>query len=617
MAEFHLLRPWWLLALPVGFVLIWRLFGGRATRGSWRNVVDRALQPYVLARPTMSSGRRWPLVAAVVGWVAASVALSGPTWERVPVPAFRSNEALVVALDLSRSMDATDVEPSRLARAKLKLLDLLGRRDSGQTGLVVFSAHAFTVTPLTTDTHTISSLVGALSTEIMPSQGSLPEAGLTKARDLLRQAGMTEGDILLVSDADVSPRSLDTARDLADEGFRVGVLAVGTEEGAPIRDPDGGFLKDRAGQVVVPSLNVRGLERLANAGRGRFARLAADDRDLDALFPKPVTGAAVADTADEDEDHRADIWRDEGVWLVLLLLPLLASGFRRGWLCAWMLLAVLPWPRAEAFGWSDLWQRADQRGQAALEQGDPARAADLFKDRNWRAAAEYRSGDYGGSAATLGGLDTADAQYNRGNALARSGNLQAALEAYDRALEIAPDDEDARYNRDLVQKLLDQQQQQQQNGQSPQQQNGQNQQAQQGGGASDGEQPPGADSQSSGQSGQDRQQADAAGDSDQGQRDGSREPSGQDRRQADATSSDTPADEAERADDANGQDKRAAAGPDDLEQWASEQAADQWLRRIPQDPGGLLRRKFLYQYQRLGVDQDGNYVWPGDEDHPW
>src|SRR5690606_35080145 len=133
--DFHFLRPAWLLALPLGVALILYAFRTQASGGAWRRVVDRALQPLVLTAADRFTGRRWPLLAALAAWTLATIALAGPAWERLPVPAFRSNEALVVALDLSRSMDAADLSPSRIARAKLKLLSLLDRRDGGQTGL--------------------------------------------------------------------------------------------------------------------------------------------------------------------------------------------------------------------------------------------------------------------------------------------------------------------------------------------------------------------------------------------------------------------------------------------------------------------------------------------------
>src|SRR6185436_18450010 len=229
-AEFHFLRPWWLVLLPVGVWLIWQLLRGRGEGGGWRGIVDAALRPHVLVDAAALRERRWPLFAAIAAWSLGVLGMAGPAWECLPVPAFRSQEALVVALDLSRSMDAADVEPTRLARAKLKLLDLLTRRAAGQTALVVFSSHAFTVTPLTTDTRTISSLVTSVTTQIMPTQGSSLSSGLEKAAALLEQTGLSQGDVLLITDSDVSGDDLDLARTVRGKGFRVSALAVGTEQ---------------------------------------------------------------------------------------------------------------------------------------------------------------------------------------------------------------------------------------------------------------------------------------------------------------------------------------------------------------------------------------------------
>ena len=619
MAEFHFLRPLWLVAAPLGLLLLWRLFAAARVKGSWRRVVDGALQPFVLALPEQLVERRAPVIIASLAWLAAIVALAGPTWERLPVPAFRSDEALVVALDLSRSMDATDIEPSRLARAKLKLLSLLERRTGGQTGLVVFSAHAFTVTPLTTDTRTIGSLIGALFTNIMPSRGSYPEAGLEKAAALLRQTGLSEGEILLITDAEVSPRALAVSRELRREGYVVHVLAVGTEEGAPIPDPEGGFVTDAAGQVAVPQLDLAALRQLADAGRGRFARLAADDSDLEYLFPDvPAAGQVSDSVSDDGNEYEADVWRDQGVWLALALLPILALGFRRGWVAVMLVWVAWPGHEAAAWEWRDLWVRPDVQAYEAMQANEAARAASLFEDPAWRGAAQYRAGDYAGSVATLGLLDDAQAHYNRGNALARSGQIEPAIQAYDRALALEPDHEDALYNRDLLEELLEQQQQQQEQ-ENQQQQGDQGQQGQSGG---EGDQSQGDESQSDSSESESGEESMAQSSASSGQ--GSDDSASQ---SPDDQGIDSPepqqadADDQQQSQSGEQQDTQGdpsqMPGPDDLEQWASEQAADQWLRRVPQDPGGLLRRKFLYQYQRLGVDQDGNYVWPGDESRPW
>ena len=606
MGEFHFLRPLWLALLPVGAWLIWQLLRGRADGDGWRSVVDVGLRPHVLAEPEVLRESRLALGVALAAWALGVIALAGPTWERLPVPAFRSDEALVVALDLSLSMNAGDVEPSRLARAKLKLLDLLERRAAGQTALVVFSAHAFTVTPLTTDTRTISSLVGAVDTDIMPTQGGSIAAGLERAATLLEQTALRRGDILLITDSEVAERDLDVARDLASGGYRVSVLAVGTEQGAPIPRAEGGFVTDAGGAVVVPQVDSAALQRLAAAGQGRYAALSANDNDLDALFPTaalPLDASLDASGDASGEQFEADVWLDRGALLAVSLLPLLALCFRRGWLCVWVLVMLTPLPRAHAFEWQDLWQRRDQRGIDALDAEQPARAAELFESPEWRSAAQYRADQFEASAASLASVDSALGHYNRGNALAKAGQIPAAIAAYDRALTLDPNHEDARYNRELLQQFLEDNPEQQ-----PQNQ-GEGQQSPQGDSGADqsqsGEQQDGGDADE-GEQAQQGEQGETGADGAQEPTDASDEPQGDESEQQNANAGEQAAE----------QSVADAGGPEEVERWASEQAAEQWLRRVPQDPGGLLRRKFLYQYQRLGVDPDGNRGGSAAE-RPW
>ncbi len=615
MAELHFLRPFWLLLLPVGAWLIWQLLRGRGDTGGWRSVVDLGLRPYVLAEPAVLRDNRLALATALAAWLVGIVALAGPTWERLPVPAFRSGEALVVALDLSRSMNAGDVEPSRLARAKLKLLDLLERRAAGQTALVVFSTHAFTVTPLTTDTRTISSLVTAVDTDLMPTQGGSIAAGLERAGMLLEQTGLNRGDVLLITDSEPTEHDFDVAGELASDGYRVSVLAVGTDQGAPIPRAEGGFVTDDAGTVIVPQLDAAGLQSLAAAGGGRYAALASSDRDLDALFPAPLAmplDSALGASGDEagGEQYEADVWLDRGTVLAVVLLPLLALCFRRGWICVWVLVFLAPLPRAQAFEWQDLWRRADQRGLEALEREQAARAAELFENPEWRSAAQYRAQQFEESAASLANVDSALGHYNRGNALARAGQLPAAIAAYDRALELDPNHADARYNRDLLEQYLEdnpeQQQQPQDQGEGQQREQGDSEQSQ----SQSGEQQDGGEGgdEQQGEQGEEGEsgESEAADGANDAQREA--EPQSEEGEQ-NANAGEQAAEEA----------AADAAGPEEVEQWASDQAAEQWLRRVPQDPGGLLRRKFLYQYQRLGVDQNGNRVGDaaGAEQRPW
>jgi Ca-activated chloride channel family protein len=496
-------------------------------------------------------------------------------------------------------MDAQDLAPSRLTRARLKILDLLERRGGGQTALLVYSANAFTVTPLTTDTDTIAALVNSLSTDIMPSRGSYPVAAISKGRSLLEQAGAAVGEILLVTDGGASPAAERAARDLRGTGYALSVLAVGSKDGAPIPRLGGGFVTDQAGRIAVPRLEERPLQRLAAAGGGRFAVLTNDSRDLDRL----LSGEAGRRGA-SDESLATDRWREEGPWLLLLLLPLGALAFRRGWVFL-LVVAVLPMARpAEASAWEDLWLTRDQQAQQQLAAGEVEDAAALFKDPDWRAVAHYRAGDYKESALRFAESGDTRNLYNLGNALARQGEFESAIDAYEEVLELNPAHEDAAYNRDLLQQIQQQQQQQSESeSQESSDQQGDGQQSQQ-------------DSESKQQDSEDASQVDDEA-----------EPGDASPREQEATEQDLEAlqEELRRAAEEAQQNEQQVAQqqltPEELEalrrEQEEQQAMEQWLRRIPNDPGGLLRRKFRYQYQKTGKDQDGNNTWPDDEVNPW
>jgi Ca-activated chloride channel family protein len=599
-AEFQFLRPEWLWAIP-GVVAVTALLARRRLGpGSWQNVVDPALAPHVLAgTPRRKSDLRWWLLG--IAGVIAALALAGPAWERIEQPVFRSDQALVIALDLSRSMDAQDVTPSRMLRARLKILDILERRASGQTALVVYSSNAFTVTPLTSDTDTIAALVNSLSTDIMPSRGSYPTAAIQKGQQLLEQAGATFGEVLLITDGGSSPAAERAARDLRDAGYTLSVLGVGTNEGAPIPKLSGGFVTDQAGRIAVARLEERGLRELAMSGSGRFATLSSDARDLDYLMAGEVGPRKASDDA-----LATDQWREEGPWLALLLLPLGALAFRRGWVMTIAFLLLPFSPPAEASLWDDLWLNKDQQAQRALDEGNAANAAELFEDPEWRAVAEYEAGAYAQSAARFAEQDDLRNLYNLGNALARQGEFESAIDAYEQVLEADPDHDDAAFNRDLLQQMLQEQQSQQQN-------QGDNQ-------------------ESSDQSGGDSQESQSDASSQNESSEGSSDSQGESGEQNASQREDEMSEEdlqalqeelqraAEQAEQQSQQQSQQLS-PEQLEalrrEQEAQQAMEQWLRRIPNDPGGLLRRKFRYQYQRMGRDQDGNNLWPDDEVQPW
>ncbi len=603
LANFHWLRPGWLWALPLIGLMTYALARRQLAPGSWQSIIDPALAPYILLRAQIKGlSYRWWLI--LVGGVLAVTALAGPSWNRVEQPVFRSEQAIVIALDLSRSMDAQDLTPSRLTRARLKILDILDARRSGQTALVVYSSNAFTVTPLTTDADTVAALVNSLSTDIMPSRGSHPVAAIRKSQTLLEQAGVAHGEVLLITDGGTSPAAERAAADLQSSGYSLSVLGVGTRQGAPIPRAGGGFVTDRSGNIVVPRIEETALRSLAAAGGGRFVLLSADDSDINTLLSGEVGIASAS-----DESLATDLWQEEGPWLLLLLVPMAAMAFRRG-LVLVLLLFLLPVAEpVYAFGWEDLWLTRDQQAQRELDEGNSMEAGELFEDPVWRAVAKYRAAEYGPSAAGFGNQEDIENLYNLGNALARLGEFETAIDAYEQVLEVDPEMEDALYNRDLLKDLIEQNQDAQggeqgnqdasESGGGGQQSEGQSQSDQSGEEAATGEQ--GAEGQQDESSVRDQDNVN--------QEDLEAIQAELERAAQEAQQQSGEAQESEGVSQADAEQMRRAQ--------EQRQAMEQWLRRIPNDPGGLLRRKFRYQYQRQGKDQDGNNLWPDDEVQPW
>jgi Ca-activated chloride channel family protein len=603
LANFHWLRPDWLWALPLIGLMTYALARRQLAPGSWQSIIDPALAPYILSRAQIKGlSYRWWLI--LIGGVLAVTALAGPSWNRAEQPVFRSEQAIVIALDLSRSMDAQDLTPSRLTRARLKILDILEARQSGQTALVVYSSNAFTVTPLTTDADTVAALVNSLSTDIMPSRGSHPVAAIRKSQTLLEQAGVAYGEVLLITDGGTSPAAERAAADLQSSGYSLSVLGVGTSQGAPIPRAGGGFVTDRSGNIVVPRIEETALRSLAAAGGGRFTLLSADDSDINTLLSGEVGIASAS-----DESLATDLWQEEGPWLLLLLVPMAAMAFRRG-LVLVLLLFLLPVAEpVYAFGWEDLWLTRDQQAQRELDEGNAMEAGELFEDPVWRAVAKYRAAEYGPSAAGFGNQEDIENLYNLGNALARLGEIETAIDAYEQVLEVDPEMEDALYNRDLLKDLIEQNQDAQGGEQG-------NQDASESGGGGQ---------QSEGQS-QSDQSGEEAATGEQGAEGQQGESSVRDQDNVNQEDLEAIQAELERAAQEAQQQSGEAQESEGMSQADAEQmrraqeqrqAMEQWLRRIPNDPGGLLRRKFRYQYQRQGKDQDGNNLWPDDEVQPW
>ncbi|MGD8801949.1 MAG: VWA domain-containing protein [Gammaproteobacteria bacterium] len=605
--QLHFMRPEAFYAFIPLLLFVLLYLTSKATSLSWKAVCDDKLLPYVLT----AGGRKsslLPMLLIIVATSTSIIALAGPVWKKLPQPVFREESALVIALDLSQSMRATDIKPSRVERAKLKVLDIIDARKGGQTALIVYAATAFTVTPLTDDDNTIANLVPALEPELMPAQGSNMAAALQLATELLQQAGITRGDVLLVTDG-VSGAVDDAINTLTGNGHRLSIMGIGTAEGSPV-PLSGGFLTDSSGAIVIPKLETAELQRVALQGNGLYVNMQADDSDIRKLVRLFESKRVRSET--EGTDLKADIWEEEGPWLLLLVLPIVALWPRKGWLLCLPLIALtLPQP-AHALDMQSLWLRPDQQAMKELEAGNAGKAAELFKDNDWKAAAHYRAGNYEQSNALLEAPDSSNDYYNKGNVLAKLGSYQQAIAAYDQALTLDPDNEDARYNRDLVAKALEQQQRQdgQQQGQpqqQPQDQSSQDQSQQQ------------SQSDQQDQSGNQQQQSEQADSNQRNQEERDRlsdvkqkqdeQDSANQQQQQENMQQAEQQQETKNQQQLQAQQQDEAIEQEDAETVESEQAMEQWLRRIPDDPGGLMRRKFIYQYRQMPDQAETEQPW--------
>lgn len=584
-SEFHFLRPWWLLALIPAAIFVLALWRVNSALSAWDKAIDKNLLPYLLDR-SRNAAQRTPLLLLLGAWVLSAVALAGPVWEKLPQPVQQREDALVIVMDLSLSMFAQDHVPSRLDLAKRKLRDVLALRDEGQTALVVYAGDAHAVMPLTDDVVTIEALVPSLSPNIMPLFGSNPMAAMDMAIELLDNVEASAGKILLMTDGISGfDQELLITRQLEDRPYELLVMGIGTEQGAPIRTSDGNFLTDRQGAMVVPALNRSVLQSLANRVGGRYHDIQLSDSDLAYL----LTDLNLLDDPQlSDVEEEFDIWYETGPWLLLLVAPMVALTFRRGWLFAWVLaagvLSLVPAPDAQAAEWSALWQTPDQRGAEAYANENHAVAAGLFESPGWQGAANFRAENYDAAIAAYSALNTPDGHYNRGNALALSGNYAEAIAAYDVTLATDPEHEDAIFNKEIVEQLLQQQQSEQ--GES---QEGNNESEQ-------------SDQNSDQQSEQDQENSEQQDQESQ---------EGDENQQQDQQQNEAPEDQ----ENSESNSEQNTPSQNSNEEFEEQQSLEQWLRRIEDDPGELLERKFRYQYRQRQLNgtanslQDGGQIW--------
>ncbi|WP_168204330.1 vWA domain-containing protein [Aliikangiella coralliicola] len=582
--DFHFLRPYllWLL-IPVLLIVFYLKHSARK-QSAWQNVISPHLLEFLFV-----SGEKNKVRSSIwlVGLLACSIiiAISGPSVRQKAVPVFETENAQVILLDLSLSMDATDIKPSRLERAKFKLLDVLNQTKEGTVALVVYAGDAFVISPLTSDSNTIANMVPTLSTRIMPVLGSRPDVAINQSIELLKNAKHTRGSIIWLTDGVESKFVDPIISSVQQSHYQLSILAVGTEQGAPIPLPDGnGFLKDNSGAIVIPKLEASSLIEISEKTNAGYVKLTADDKDIEYLQRHQQWQAENSDEAEEG-NQALSRWIDDGYWIIWLALSLLlvkiirqpSGQFNQVNIGITVLLTfglMTPQP-VQAVSWDDLWFTKNQQADKAYAQGNYEKAAELYENQQWQATSQYRNGNFAEAANNFDPEQSIQSLYNHATSMAKSQQLQPALDAYNQLLEKQPDHEDAQFNKKIIEDMLKQQQQQ-------------NQQQK---------------DQESDQQNKDQQSQDSESDSQEQQKSDENSEQQQENQQQEQQQS------AEEQEQQEAEQKEMEMTEDQRNKSEKDQALEHWLEKIPDDPGGLLRRKMYREYQRRGRQQKEEKLW--------
>jgi Ca-activated chloride channel family protein len=454
-SNFHFIRPQWLLMLIPILLLFWLLRRKQSATRQWEKFISPHLLKHLIVG-TEQIKRLRPVNLLIPVFIFAALALSGPTWMQEPMPFTEDEAPLIIALDLSVEMNAVDIQPSRLERAKQKVRDLLAERSGARTALLAYAGSAHMILPLTNDPQIMEMYLASLTPDIMPEQGKNAAEALVLAEEMLSQE-MTPGTILFFTNA-IDEEQMPAFVDHSQESRNaVMVLATGTTQGGPIPTGRNMVLTDPEGNRVISKLDREGFEALSRETGAYVTSITVDDSDVRRLNGR--IKRHMTEVLSEDENIR---WKDFGYFLLFPIALLSLFWFRRGWTIQWLtgffLVVFLFHPapaEAQEFRFINLWLTADQQGRHFFEKSDYAEAALRFEDPLWKGIAYYYNQDYESAIQQFSRLETAESYFNLGNAYVHIQDYTQAVESYDQALKQKPDYAEAELNLKLVQEILD------------------------------------------------------------------------------------------------------------------------------------------------------------------
>ena len=406
-----------------------------------------------------------------------AIALAGPQYGYKRQKIERAGVDIIIALDCSKSMLASDIKPTRLEHAKRKIYDLLSMLQGDRIGLVAFAGTAFLQSPLTLDYGILRVFLQALTPEFLPLGGTnIPDA-INTAISALDAKTATEKAIILITDGDSTTGDpMAAARNAQKLGIKLFAIGVGSKDGAPIPDEQGGFKKDAGGNTILARLDEETLKRITALTDGIYVHSLTGDLDIATIYKKNILGQMKLSTLADD---RRQIWEDRYQWFLLPAIIALAAELfiseRKKVIIALLVMGLpLLSVRAEAASIQQLFKD----GIAAYEKGDYPKALKLFIEAQINEPDRpaiyynigntyYKSGKYNAARESyreaLKGKDDLLREktfYNMGNAAFRMENLAEAKSDYEAALKINPLDFQAQQNLAYVKKELEKKQNQ-------------------------------------------------------------------------------------------------------------------------------------------------------------
>jgi Ca-activated chloride channel homolog len=489
----------WLVVLGIAIVLsIWLFRSFNTARlnalksFASHHLLDQLMQNVSVRRRTL---KRWLLVIGLsLGLIALARPQIGFRWEESK----RKGIDILFAVDTSRSMLAQDVNPDRLGRAKMAVLDLVAKLPGDRIGLIAFAGSSFLQSPLTLDYDAFRQSLDALDTTIIPKGGTNLASAIQEAEKAFSVGAQTHKILILITDGeDLEANGIEAAKRAAKEGMKIFTVGVGSSSGEiiPITNEAGGtdFLKDEKGNVVKSRLDEASLQEIAQVTGGIYEPLGQQNQGLETIYDHGLASLP----KQELSSRRNRVFIERFQWplafgIVFLIIEFLMSDRRSS--SSWKFKLPFNWKRSRSIvslwilvllpltGWSSpqsaerafkkqKFQEAYTQYKQALEK-NPKKTELQFNT----AAAAYKTGKFEDSLAGFQkSLQTENiplqqqAFYNLGNTQYRVGQKteksdvkktislwQKALKSYEQALQLKADDADAKFNYEFVKKKLEQ-----------------------------------------------------------------------------------------------------------------------------------------------------------------